>query len=650
MTAAANDQAPAKAPAEKVEGKDTPAQKSEGVANFVRDISKGPQAAVSGTVNGETSLGATGILVIPHPGPLYNEAAALSGMKPPGQTESGEKKGSDSARDATGTVPRSDAPVAPGEQAPKKPGDGSDRQPKIESLLAGDPALAAQVKEMRGHLDGMREPQRSAAQKDLDAMLLRGTAGYTAERSGPDATKEQKAELASNPALSSGEITKTLDSLNRAMRANPGELSPQMGNDPSERANNRDLIVAQSLRNFGDTRGIQQSSHQTCLLDSKIADEARHNPHVAAEMMTRAMTSQTGEVTMMDGKTRVKLDSSWMTPDSEAKSSIGGDHAHGMSGDVRMLTGLYANALTQHRPDGHNQIFVMSRGGLEATHSADSGDRLIDMQTGRAQMTGGHYADSPNVGGDDSVRLSGMTKDGGIMATNATAWGVENRGSENFRDIRNEQQLAALVREHGNVQVGLNANILFKGTAIGAEGGGHATSITECRQGPDGKIQFHIQDTNEGTSGWYSSETIMAAINNDKTYRAGQAPLIDQPGRQQPGSTELPAAERGHFPGIEQPGGPRVSEPVANPHGFVTEGEQQQLQNLRPETDTEQKARHELERQQEEEAKRRAELLKLQENQQDDVQKQKVKSQQEETQRILEKEERERLEREKRGD
>ena len=171
------------------------------------------------------------------------------------------------------------------------------------------------------------------------------------------------------------------------MGASSKELSNTMGSDTpqangkSEKENNRDLIVAQALGDYADSGRIRQSNHETCLLDSKIAQESRLSPHSSAEMLTRAMTSTNGEVTMLDNTTKVKLDSSWMKPDNEARNSGDGDHAReGMSGDVRMLTGLYANALTQNRPDGSKQMFTMSRDGVGAVDSADSGDRLVDMK------------------------------------------------------------------------------------------------------------------------------------------------------------------------------------------------------------------------------------------------------------------------------
>ncbi|HEY9793959.1 MAG TPA: hypothetical protein V6D22_26420, partial [Candidatus Obscuribacterales bacterium] len=451
--------------------------------------------------------------------------------------------------------------------------------------------LAAQVTEMRANIEKMDPHSRAIAQQGFDQMLARGV----------DGKHESYA-----PQLKPEQIASTLKNLNHAMGQDAQHLSSLMGSDQppagtslnkSEREMNRDLVVAQALRNYGDTRGVQQTGHQTCLLDGKIADQARLSPDKSSQVLDSAMTSTNGYATMPDGH-QVKLNDTFMRPDVTAARSVGGANAEGMSADVRMLTGTYANALTQRR----GQEFKMSADGVGAGQN-DTGDRLVDMSTGknlkmtsdgRVNLNGtGRFIDSPNVGLDDSIRLNAMTGSDGTVVSNARSWGEGGLTStRNFENVDNAAQLkAALDKSGGSVQVGLNAHILFGNGGVGAEGGGHLTSITGMSA--DGKM-VQIQDTNGGTSGWYSADRVMAAIKNDRSFdttpRAGEnAAIFDRtphaqapseasgapgsPGRVGPsGSGERPslapsesggAVPRGSFVPSSMP------DTVANPHGMV---------------------------------------------------------------------------------
>ena len=385
--------------------------------------------------------------------------------------------------------------------------DADDKQQHIEKMLAQNPALKAQVAEMRDHLSRIADPKaRAEGEKGLDAMLQRGTDEYKRDGSAE--------EQACNPVLSQEKISETLHSLNTAMSADASALSPMTGANPEERAANRDLIIAQALRNYGDTRGIQQGDHRTCEVDSKIADEARYNPQISAEMIERTLTSKNGTVMMPDGKTPIKLDASWMLPDEEARQATGGEKAHGMSADVRLLTGLYANAVTQTRPGGFSMIFTMASDGKGAVGPDDTGDRLLVMDSRQPmQLNDGSDVDNPVIGGDDFLRLSKMTGDGGVLAANGKAAGIQaGKDDPNFVDVSSEQDLVDAIQKFGRVQVGLNAKTLFQEHGINDLEGTHITSATAFRRGPDGKLQFQIQDTNEGTSGWYSAQTLLTAV------------------------------------------------------------------------------------------------------------------------------------------
>jgi hypothetical protein len=575
---------------------------------------------------------------VPANGPIYRAASAglLGDINPgsPPSTAMGDRAPGSPPSAAMGD--RAPAMASIGKPAETRPGadtsrpagtpaEATDQQKKVNDMLQSNPELAKQVTEMRGNIEKMDPHSRAIAQQGLDQMLARGTAG----------PHESYA-----PQLDQHKITDTLKNLNHAMGQDAQHLNSMMGSDQppaagfnkSEREMNRDLTVAQALRNYGDTRGVQQTGHQTCLLDGKVGDQARLSPDKSSQVLDSAMTSRDGYATMPDGHTRVKLNDSFMRPDVTAAHSVGGANAEGMSADVRMLTGTYANALTQRR----GQEFRMSADGVGASQN-DTGDRLIDMNTGKAlkmssdgrmNLNGqGRYLDSPNVGLDDSIRLNAMTGGDGTVVSNAAAWGQGGLTStRNFQNVENAGQLKdALDRSGGSVQVGLNAHILFGNGGVGAEGGGHLTSVTGMSA--DGKM-VQIQDTNSGTSGWYSADRVMAAIKNDKSFdttpRTGENAAIFNRTPHVQGPSEAPSSPGtpgrvGPSGGGERPsfapesgGSPRSSfvpsnmpDTVANPRGMVDNTTQRDdnLKNAKPETDKEQQSREQQQKEQEEKIK-----------------------------------------------